>query len=109
MSTYRKITMKKVLIAAAAATLMLPAAAMAERDGLTVYNTKCGVCHASGNAGAPKLGDSADWGARATQGIDTLLVTAKKGKGAMPPSGLCMDCNDNELKAAIQYMLDNSK
>ncbi len=101
--------MKKVLIAAAAAALMLPTAAMADRDGATVYNTKCGVCHASGAAGAPKLGDAAAWGPRAALGMDALLATAKKGKGAMPPQGLCMDCNDAELQSAIQYMLDNSK
>ena len=101
--------MKKVLITFAAAALMVPAAAMAERDGATVYNTKCGVCHASGAAGAPKMGDAAAWAPRAAQGIDALLASAIKGKGAMPPKGLCMDCSDSELKASIQYMLDNSK
>jgi len=101
--------MKKVLIAAAAATLMMPAAAMAERDGATVYNTKCGVCHATGAAGAPKFGDAAAWAPRVAQGMDALLATAQNGKGAMPPKGLCMDCTDAELKAAIQYMVDNSK
>ncbi|MCP4597203.1 c-type cytochrome [Neptuniibacter sp.] len=101
--------MKKVLIAAAAAALMVPAAAMAERDGATVYNTKCGVCHASGAANAPKMGDAAAWGPRAAQGMEALMATAKKGKGAMPPYGLCMDCTDTELQAGIQYMLDNSK
>ena len=102
--------MKKVLIAAAAAALMLPAAAMAaERDGATVYNTKCTVCHASGVANAPKMGDAAAWGPRAATGMDTLFAVADKGKGAMPPRGMCMDCTDDELKAAIQYMIDNSK
>ena len=101
--------MKKVLIAAAATALMLPTAAMAERDGATVYNTKCGVCHASGVADAPKIGDAAAWGPRAAQGIDVLLASAQKGKGQMPPYGLCMDCTDSELKAAIEYMVENSK
>jgi cytochrome c5 len=31
------------------------------------------------------------------------------GKGGMPPKGTCMDCSDNELKSAIQYMIDNAK
>ncbi|WP_415883271.1 c-type cytochrome [Neptuniibacter sp. QD29_5] len=101
--------MKKLLMATAAAAMMIPAAAMAERDGATVYNTKCAMCHASGVADAPKVGDAAAWAERSAQGIDALYATADKGKGQMPPRGLCMDCTDGELKAAIQYMVDNSK
>ncbi|MDI3324730.1 c-type cytochrome [Pontibacterium granulatum] len=100
--------MKKAIVFAAAAVLM-STNAMAERSGEEVYNTKCSVCHASGAANAPKLGDAAAWGPRAAQGVDALLATAKSGKGAMPPKGLCMDCSDAELKGAIQYMVDNSK
>ncbi|MBE9395889.1 cytochrome c5 family protein [Pontibacterium sp. N1Y112] len=100
--------MKKAIVFAAAAVLM-STNAMAERAGQEVYNTKCAVCHASGAANAPKLGDAAAWGPRAALGIDALMATAKSGKGAMPPKGLCMDCNDAELKGAIVYMLDNSK
>lgn len=100
--------MKKAIVFAAAAVLM-STNAMAERAGQEVYNTKCAVCHASGAAGAPKLGDVAAWAPRAAQGVDAMLAVAKSGKGAMPPKGLCMDCSDSELKGAIQYMLDNSK
>lgn len=101
--------MKKALILATAAALLMPAAAMADRTGEEVYKTKCAVCHASGAANAPKLGDAAAWNSRAALGTDALLETAKKGKGAMPPKGLCMDCNDGELKSAIEYMVNNSK
>ncbi len=100
--------MKKALIVAATAALM-STAAMAERTGVEVYNTKCLACHMTGAAGAPKVGDAAAWAPRAALGMDALLATAVKGKGAMPPKGLCMDCTDNELKGAIQHMLDNSK
>ncbi len=101
--------MKKVLIATLATVLLTPAAAMAERSGADVYNTKCTVCHATGAAGAPKLGDAAAWAPRAAIGVDALVASATKGKGAMPPKGLCMDCSAGELKAAVQHMLDNSK
>jgi len=101
--------MKKVLIATLATVLLTPAAAMAERSGADVYNTKCTVCHATGAAGAPKLGDAAAWAPRAAVGVDALVASATKGKGAMPPKGLCMDCSAGELKAAVQHMLDNSK
>lgn len=100
--------MKKTLMIAAA-TLMLSPVAMAERTGEEIYNTKCSVCHAAGIAGAPKFGDAAAWAPRAEKGIDALLATALTGINAMPPKGTCMDCSDAELKASIQYMLDNAK
>ncbi|MBS98754.1 MAG: cytochrome c5 family protein [Oceanospirillaceae bacterium] len=101
--------MKKALVLAAAAALLAPAAAMAERTGEEIYNTKCSVCHAAGVAGAPVFGDAAAWAPRAEKGIDALLATAKSGINAMPPMGTCVDCSDAELKASIQYMLDNAK
>ena len=66
----------------------------------------CMACHGTGAAGAPKVGDTAAWEARieAAGGIDGLVESAKKGKNAMPPMGLCSDCSDAELKEIIEYM-----
>lgn len=80
-----------------------------ERSGKEVYNTKCRVCHSSGMNGAPKFAFLEDWAPRIERGIDDLLVVAIAGKGGMPPKGTCMDCSDNELKSAIQYMIDSAK
>jgi cytochrome c5 len=85
-----------------------PAAAPAAVDGdpgVAIYNKACAACHASGAAGAPKIGDKAAWEPRLAQGLDQLLQTAIAGKGAMPPRGTCMDCSDDDLKVAIEYML----
>lgn len=101
--------MKKIILAAAAAAMLLPATANAERTGAEVYQSKCFVCHASGVAGAPKLGDKAAWAPRIAKGEDTLLATAISGIRAMPPKGTCMDCSDAELKAAIAHMIEQSK
>ncbi|MDY6890590.1 MAG: c-type cytochrome [Pseudomonadota bacterium] len=98
--------MKKTLLVTAAALLLSSTAALAERSGEELYNTKCSVCHVAGVAGAPKFGDAAAWAPRAAKGLDGLLASAKNGLNAMPPMGTCMDCSDEELKAAIQYMLD---
>jgi cytochrome c5 len=59
--------------------------------------------------GAPKFAFLEDWAPRIERGIDDLLVVAIAGKGGMPPKGTCMDCSDNELKSAIQYMIDSAK
>lgn len=80
----------------------------AARSSEEVYTSKCAGCHATGAAGAPKYGTS-EWTDRSAKGIDGLLETAISGIGAMPPRGLCMDCSDDELKGAIQHMLDSAK
>jgi len=78
-----------------------------ESPGAAIYSRACVACHASGVAGAPRLGDKAAWAPRMAQGVELLLRTAINGKGAMPPRGTCIDCSDDDLSAAIEYMLDH--
>ena len=86
----------------------VPGAALAAIDGEAVYNKACTTCHATGLAGAPKLGDAADWGPRIAQGEALLLEHAIKGftgkKGLMPPKGGFVNLSDDEVRAAIAYM-----
>ncbi len=74
------------------------------RSGADVYAAACTTCHAAGVAGAPKKGDVAAWDKRLAKGFDATLANAIKGLNAMPAKGLCMDCSDDELSAAIKYM-----
>ena len=67
------------------------------------------ACHATGVAGAPKLGDKAGWGPRIQQGIDTLLHSALKGKNAMPPKGGHASLSDAQVRAAVEYMVSQAK
>ncbi len=85
-----------------------PAEAAGPRSGDAVYNASCLACHSAGVAGAPKTGDSAAWAERVAKGMDTLLSNAINGINAMPPKGTCADCSDDEIKAAIEYMLSES-
>lgn len=94
--------------AAAAAAPAAPVAAAA-RSGQEIYQSTCFACHGTGAAGAPKLGDTAAWAPRISQGIDTLLSNAINGLRAMPARGTCANCSDDDLKAAIEYMVENSK
>lgn len=83
-----------------------PAAqAVAAVDGEAVYKEACAVCHVAGVANAPKLDDKAAWSARAEAGFDMLVKSALNGKGGMPPKGGRMDLADDNIKAAVQYML----
>lgn len=72
----------------------------------TIYTKHCVVCHGSGLAGAPKFRDAQDWKVRLqARTINDLLATALKGLNAMPVKGTCNECSDEDLKAAITYML----
>lgn len=80
--------------------------AAADTDpGAATYNRLCHACHATGAAGAPLFGNKEAWEPRIAQGMDTLLQTVINGKGAMPPRGTCGDCSDDDLRAAIEYMV----
>lgn len=74
------------------------------RSGADVYAAACTTCHAVGVAGAPKKGDTAAWDERLAKGFDKTLANAINGLNAMPAKGLCMDCSDDELTAAIKFM-----
>lgn len=82
------------------------AAASGPRSGADVYGKSCVACHGVGVMGAPKLGDNNDWAPRIEQGFDTLLSHAIKGFNAMPPKGTCGNCSDDEIKAAIEHMIE---
>lgn len=99
----------KTTTSLAIATALFTAAGIAGADGKATYDAKCALCHATAVAGAPKFGDKAAWEARIATGMDAMLAVAISGKGAMPPKGTCMDCSDDDLKAAIQYMVDAVK
>ncbi|NRA17466.1 MAG: cytochrome c5 family protein [Oceanospirillaceae bacterium] len=77
------------------------------RTGVEVYDTKCALCHAAGVSGAPKFGTS-EWTDRNARGIEALLATAISGINAMPAKGLCGDCSDDELQAAIEHMIKSA-
>ena len=77
----------------------------ASADGQKIYQKSCQACHASGAAGAPKLGDKDAWAPRIAKGNDALLSSVKNGLKAMPPKGTCMSCSEDELRAAVEYMV----
>lgn len=81
----------------------------AERTGKEVYDTFCKACHNTGIAGAPKYGDKAWTTLEKADGMKGLLAEATKGKKAMPPKGNCKDCTENEMKGAIQHLIDSAK
>ncbi len=102
-----------IAAAPAPAPATTAAAAGGARSGSVIFHSVCFVCHATGAAGAPKVGDKAAWKPRIAKGIDTLWNHAIHGFQSngltMPPRGTCGNCSDQELKNAIEYMISKSK
>ena len=82
------------------------AAASGEVDGEATYNQACFSCHAAGVAGAPKLGDTDAWTDRIAKGTDVLYDNSIKGFNAMPPKGGFVNLSDEQVRAAVDYMLE---
>ena len=80
-----------------------------DNDGKKTYDGACGVCHNTGIAASPKFGDATAWAPRIATGKDALYTTALKGKGAMPAKGGRSDISDEDIKAAVDYMVASSK
>ncbi|NND43888.1 MAG: cytochrome c5 family protein, partial [Xanthomonadales bacterium] len=79
--------------------------ALEDIDGSAIYATVCQACHISGAAGAPIPGSEA-WVERAAKGLDALTQTAISGIGAMPAKGGRLDLSDEEIRAAVEHMLE---
>lgn len=100
--------------APATAPAAVAAAPAAENAlGKTIFGKTCAMCHAAGVAGAPKPGDKADWAPRIAQGTELLYKHAIEGftgsKGMMPARGGGAALKDEEVKAAVDYMVALSK
>ena len=102
--------MKKILLTAVSAAILL-VSHTAAADGAATYKATCQSCHATGAAGAPKLGDKAAWAPRIAKGMDALVQSSINGipGTSMMPKGMCAACSNDDLKATVEYMVSQSK
>ena len=69
------------------------------------YQQSCAVCHNSGMAGAPKMGDAEEWNKRIEEkGFAQVVQNAITGFNAMPPRGMCMTCSDENIAELVSYI-----
>jgi len=101
--------MSKIMTVAVSIAALLVAGSTYAASGKDVYSASCAACHATGMAGAVKFGDKAAWAPRIKTGMDTLYAATIKGKGAMPAKGGNSSLSDADVKAAVDYMVSESK
>ncbi|GGY04205.1 cytochrome [Litchfieldella qijiaojingensis] len=75
-------------------------------DGASVYNNVCMACHETGAAGAPVRGEEGAWASRIDQGVETLYDHAINGFNAMPAKGGNPNLSDDEVKAAVNHLVE---
>ncbi len=99
-------------VAALGAVLLMGSPAMAA-DGKAVYEETCSMCHAEGMAEAPIFGDKEAWAPRIAKGMATLEKHALEGfegdAGMMPERGGNDELTDEQVKAAVAYMVNAAK
>jgi len=80
-------------------------------SGESVYNGLCVNCHGIAALAAmiPQAGDAAAWGPRIKKDTDVLYANAINGYtgelGMMPAKGGNPDLSDEEVKAAVDYII----
>ena len=85
-----------------------PTAAPGARSGESIVKATCANCHQAGVANAPKIGDANSWAQHIKAGLRTMVASAIKGKGAMPPRGGDASLTDDEVARAIVFMANQS-
>lgn len=85
---------------------LLAADPTAAVEGERIYTQSCAMCH---EAMPPRLGDKKAWEPLLRQGEDAVVAAVIKGKGAMPPKAGNPALSEAEIKAAVDYMIDQAK
>jgi cytochrome c5 len=82
-------------------------------DGKAVFEASCANCHSGGFGGfftgAPKVGKQSDWQPLIAKGVDALTAATIAGIGDMAARGACDSCSDAEIRAAVEYMVAQSR
>lgn len=89
-----KASMKQSQLGALCALLLVSPGAALAQDGEAIYKAKCAVCHKSMNNAAYK-----------GRSVGTLVKTVIEGKGAMKPRAGNPSLKDEEIRAAVTYLV----
>ena len=77
-------------------------------SGAHIYKEVCAVCHSSGVANAPKLGDRDAWKKLISEGQVIITAHGYVGVRAMPAKGGKEDLSVEQFAEALNYMVNKS-
>jgi cytochrome c5 len=76
------------------------------KRGAQVYANVCIACHLNGEVGAPSIADGPNWERRIAQRkLPGLYRHALNGFNKMPPRGACVTCSNEDIRAAVDYLV----
>ena len=75
-----------------------------DEEVMAKWSRSCALCHITGEAGAPIVGDTAEWQRRLQQGEEAIINNVIEGFNSMPPLGYCMACEVSDFRAMVAYM-----
>ena len=85
-----------------------PGGAAGARSADQIVKTVCTACHQAGVANAPKFGDAAAWAPRIKTGLNAMVQSVIKGKGAMPPKAGDASLTEAEIQSAVVLMANQA-
>lgn len=77
--------------------------------GKEIFEQVCTTCHTDGNMGAPKIGDESAWDKRLKHGLLPLIRYAVNTYKPSKSLGVCVNCSDTDIIAAVKYMVNQSQ
>ncbi len=73
-------------------------------EAMAKWVRSCALCHITGEANAPVVGDTEEWQQRLQKGEAALLNNVVNGINSMPPLGYCMSCEAADFRVMIDFM-----
>ena len=89
--------------------IVAPDNTMADDSGASTYKLVCSSCHESTVSNAPKLNDKAEWKHRIAQGMDKMYASTVNGKCEVWVKALRKDMSNEDIKAAVDYMVARAR
>ena len=73
-------------------------------EAMAKWARSCALCHITGEANAPVVGDTEEGRQRLQKGEAALLNNVINGINSMPPLGYCMSCEAADFRVMIDFM-----
>jgi len=103
----------KIAVATLLTLFVMISPARATDDGAAVFEDACASCHTGGFAGwwreAPDIDDKEAWSPLLVKGVEALTLATIEGIGEMPPRGRCDTCTDEQIRAAVDYIVEQAQ